>query len=146
MSRWGHCVTLLCSRYVTAKWDDKTHQPNYIGESLVYIIRCWIRQRVLGWGNCICVSFGQPFAIAAIEGKTPMKMWTNKPATNYDSINVFGSTIYYHVKESKLNPRAKKTLFMGITGGVKGYRLWCPLTKKIIFDKDVTFDESAILK
>ena len=53
---------------------------------------------------------------------------------------------YYHAKKSKLNPRAKKALFMGITDGVKGYRLWCPLTKKIIFDKDVTFDESVMLK
>ena len=92
------------------------------------------------------MSSDQPFAIAAIKGKTPMKMWTSKPATNYDSIHVFGSTIYYHVNESKLNPRAKKALFMGITGGVKRYRLQCLLTKKIIFDKDMTFDESTILK
>ena len=73
-------------------------------------------------------------------------MWTGKPATDYNSLHVFGSTAYYHVKESKLDPRAKKTLFMGITGGVKGYRLWCPVTKKIIFSRDVTFDESAMLK
>ncbi|KAH9790140.1 Integrase catalytic domain-containing protein [Citrus sinensis] len=75
-----------------------------------------------------------------------MEMWTGKPATDYNSLHVFGSTAYYHVKESKLDPRAKKTLFMGITGGVKGYRLWCPVTKKIIFSRDVTFDESAMLK
>ena len=38
---------------------------------------------------------------------------------------MFGSTTYYHVKGSKLDPRAKKALFMGVTSGVKGYRLWC---------------------
>ena len=75
-----------------------------------------------------------------------MEMWTGKPATDYNSLHVFGSTAYYHVKESTLDPRAKKALFMGITGGVKGYRLWCPVTKKIIFSRDVTFDESAMLK
>ncbi|KAG8499730.1 hypothetical protein CXB51_006318 [Gossypium anomalum] len=45
---------------------------------------------------------------SAINGKTPMEMWTGKPATDYDSLHVFGSTTYYHVKESKLDPRAKK--------------------------------------
>lgn len=35
---------------------------------------------------------------------------------------------------------------MGITSGVKGYPLWCPITKKIIFTIDVIFNESAIVK
>ena len=41
-------------------------------------------------------------------------------------------------------PRAKKALFMEITSGVKEYRLWCLETRKIIFSKDVTFDESSL--
>ncbi|KAK4428874.1 hypothetical protein Salat_1187300 [Sesamum alatum] len=65
---------------------------------------------------------------------------------DYDSLHVFGSTAYYHVKESKLDPRAKKAIFLGITSGIKGYRLWCPEMKKIIFNTDVTFDESTMLK
>ena len=56
---------------------------------------------------------------AAIEGKTPMEMWTGNRTTDYDSLHVFGSITYYHVKKSKLNPRVKKILFIGITGGVK---------------------------
>lgn len=35
---------------------------------------------------------------AAIKGKTPVEMWTGNPATNYDSLHVFGSISYYHVK------------------------------------------------
>nr|GFC62419.1 retrovirus-related Pol polyprotein from transposon TNT 1-94 [Tanacetum cinerariifolium] len=35
---------------------------------------------------------------------------------------------------------------MGITSGIKGYRLWCSKTKKTIFSRDVTFNESAMLK
>ena len=50
------------------------------------------------------------------------------------------------MKESKLDPRAKKAIFLGITSGVKGYRLWCPETKKIVFSRDVTFDESAMVR
>ncbi|GJU57696.1 transposable element [Tanacetum coccineum] len=83
---------------------------------------------------------------SAIDGKTPFKKWYGKPATNYESLHIFGSAVYYHVKESKLDPRAKKVLFMGITSRIKGYRLWCPETKKTIFSRDVTFNESAMLK
>ena len=35
----------------------------------------------------------------AIEGKTPIEMWTCNPTSDYDSLHVFGSTAYYHVKE-----------------------------------------------
>ncbi|KAL5822694.1 hypothetical protein ACOSQ3_020617 [Xanthoceras sorbifolium] len=57
-----------------------------------------------------------------------MEVWFGKPATDYDSLHVFGSAAYYHITESKLDPRAKKATFMGIASGSKGYRLWCPKT------------------
>ncbi|GKB20815.1 retrovirus-related pol polyprotein from transposon TNT 1-94 [Tanacetum coccineum] len=82
----------------------------------------------------------------AIDGKTPFEKWYGKPATEYDSLHVFGSATYYHVKESKLDPKAKKALFMGITSGIKGYRLLCPKTKKTVFSRDVTFNEPSMLK
>ena len=83
---------------------------------------------------------------ATLNGKTPLEVWFGKPVNDYDTLRVFGSNAYYHVKESKLDPRAKKALFMGVTSGVKGYRLWCLSSKKIISSRDVTFDESAMLK
>ncbi|GJT32986.1 retrovirus-related pol polyprotein from transposon TNT 1-94 [Tanacetum coccineum] len=67
-----------------------------------------------------------------IDGKTPFEKWYGKPASDYESLHVFGSAAYYHVKESKLDPRAKKALFMGITSGIIGYHLWCLETKKTI--------------
>ena len=45
---------------------------------------------------------------AALNGKTPLEVWFGKPANDYDTLHVFGSTAYYHVKESKLDPRVKK--------------------------------------
>ena len=85
-------------------------------------------------------------SLAAIEGKTLIEMWTSKPITDYDYFNVFYYATYYHVKKSKFDPRVKKVLFIGIIGGVKGYRLWCPITNKIIFSRNMTFDVSAMLK
>ena len=60
----------------------------------------------------------------AIRGKTPFEVWFGKPANDYGSLHVFGSTAYYQVKQSKLDPRAKKALFMGISSKVKGYLMW----------------------
>ena len=50
------------------------------------------------------------FPSSAIGGKTPLEVWSGKPATDYDTLHVFGSTAYYHATESKLDPRAKKAL------------------------------------
>ena len=57
---------------------------------------------------------------ATLNSKTPLEVWSGKPINDYDTLHVFGSTAYYHVNESKLDPRAKKALFMGVTLGVKG--------------------------
>ena len=83
---------------------------------------------------------------SATDDKTPLEVSSGKPATDYDSLHVFGSIAYYHVIESKLDPRANKALFMGFSSRVKGYHLWCLEVKKTIIRKDVTFDESAMLK
>ena len=63
------------------------------------------------------------FPSTAIERKTPMQIWTSNSATDYDSLHVFCSTIYYYVNKSKLDQRIKKALFINLTAGVKGYRL-----------------------
>ena len=83
---------------------------------------------------------------AAIGDRTPLEVWSGKPVSDYDSLHVFGSIAYYHVKESKLDSRAKKAIFLGFSSGVKGYRLWCPSSRKIVSSRDVTFDESSMLK
>ncbi|CAB4265677.1 unnamed protein product [Prunus armeniaca] len=47
----------------------------------------------------------------------PMEVWSGKPWTDYKYLHIFGYLAYYHVRESKLDPRAKKTLFMGFSTG-----------------------------
>ena len=59
---------------------------------------------------------------------------------------IFGYPTYYHVKEDKLDPRAKKGEFVGFKKDVKGYNIWNPKDKKFIVCRDVTFDEASMMK
>ncbi|KAG8480151.1 hypothetical protein CXB51_024883 [Gossypium anomalum] len=132
-----------------------TSQQNGVAErmnrTLLEKVRCMLSNAGLGkqfWAEAVTYAghLVNRLPSSALERKTPMEVWSGKSTTVYDSLHVFGSTAYYYVKESKLDPRAKKALFMGITSGVKGFRLWCLDTKKMICSKDVTFDESTTLK
>ena len=132
-----------------------TPQQNGVTEcmnwTIIEKVRCMLSNAGLGKEFCteavVFIShLINHLSSAVIEGKTLIEMWIGKSATDYDSLHVFNSTTYYHVRESKLDLKAKKTLFMGITGEVKGFFLWCSITKKIIFTRDVTFDESVMLK
>ncbi|XP_019254399.1 PREDICTED: uncharacterized protein LOC109233093 [Nicotiana attenuata] len=60
---------------------------------------------------------------------------------------IFGCPAYAHVRDGKLEPRAKKRIFIGYGTGVKGYRLWCTYQKTpgLIISKDVSFNVSASL-
>jgi hypothetical protein len=81
----------------------------------------------------------------SIECKTPEKVWSGKPA-NYSNLKVFGCPAYFHVNEGKLESRAKKGIFIGYRMNVKGYKLWCPNLSKFLILRDITFDESVMLK
>jgi len=56
----------------------------------------------------------------AIDFKTPIEVWSNKPP-EYSILKVFGCLTYYHISEGKLEPEAKKGLFMGYGDGVKEF-------------------------
>ena len=83
---------------------------------------------------------------SAIREKTPMKMWSSKTTTDYDMLRVFGRPAYYHVSNEKLEPRARKAVFLGFKRGVKGYKLWDSEDRKIVLSRDVTFNEPSMVK
>ena len=49
-----------------------------------------------------------------------MEVQSEKAAQDYDMLMIFGCLDYYHVKEDKLDPRAKKAVFLSFKRGVKG--------------------------
>ena len=82
----------------------------------------------------------------AIECKTPFEVWSGAPA-DYSNLRVFGRPAYAQVNDGKLEPRAKKCIFLGYASRTKGYRLWCRDSKSpgLIVSRDVKFDKFAIL-
>ena len=58
----------------------------------------------------------------AIGFKTPDEMWNGVPP-RYKHLRVFGCVAYAHIKQGKLEPCAKKCMFIGYPEGVKGYKL-----------------------
>ena len=74
-----------------------------------------------------------------------MEMWLSSPC-DYSKLRTFGCIAYAHQNEGKLEPRARKCIFVGYSDGVKGCKLWCPTTKKCFISRDVDFRECEFLK
>jgi hypothetical protein len=129
----------------------ETPQQNGIAErlnrTLLEKVRCMLSQAKLHkrfWAealNYACHILNR-LPSTTLSGKTPIELWSGKVAQDYERLRVFGCDAYYHVKESKLDPRARKAIFLGFNNGVKGFRLWSIEFKKVVVSRDVTFNES----
>ena len=80
----------------------------------------------------------------ALGLKTAEEMWSGPPM-DYSGIRISGSPACTYVNDGKMEPHAKKCVFLGYTDGIKGFRLWDPSTSRIITSRDVTLNESVFL-
>lgn len=80
---------------------------------------------------------------SGLHQRTPYELWTGrKPDVSH--IRIFGSIVMCHIpkeKRCKWDKKAEKLILIGYTDHVKGYRLYNPVTKKIITSRDVTIIE-----
>ncbi|KAF3622230.1 hypothetical protein FXO37_32427 [Capsicum annuum] len=60
-------------------------------------------------------------------------------------LRIFGYPAYAHVDNGNLKPRSVKCIFKGYKPGIKGYKLWCPESRKVIISRDVVLDETVML-
>lgn len=72
---------------------------------------------------------------------TSYELWTGrKPSVSH--LRVFGEDAFVHVPKQfrrKLNPKSKKVTFVAYQGDSKNYRLYDPISGKIIRSRDVNF-------
>ena len=59
---------------------------------------------------------------AALNFKVLEEMWSGV-VPNFNHLRVFGCVTYAHVSQGKLEPRARKCMFLGYPDSVKGYKL-----------------------
>ena len=81
----------------------------------------------------------------AVHNVTPEEKYTGtKPDLSH--MKVFGCIAYVHVPDemrTKLDPKAKKCVFIGYSLEQKGYRCYNPSTHDVRVSRDVVFDEMA---
>ncbi|GKC46082.1 retrovirus-related pol polyprotein from transposon TNT 1-94 [Tanacetum coccineum] len=92
--------------------------------------------------NTACYLISRSLA-PTIDCKTPIEVWYRKPA-DYSKLRAFRWPAYYHVIEGKLDPRGENGIFLEYDDGVKGYRIWPPLERRVILSRDVIFDEDYL--
>jgi len=103
--------------------------PGYFWEYAV-LTAVYIRNRCLTTGH---------------KTKTPEELWSgNKPYIKH--LRIFGCDAYLHVQStdrSKLEPKAKKCIFVGYSTEQQGWKLYDVNTRKIHVSRDVKFDETS---
>ena len=78
-----------------------------------------------------------------IEGITPHEAWT-KVKPRVEHLRVFGCDAYAHIpkdERQKLDSKMRKCIFLGYGKETKGYQLYDPNEGKVIFSRDVKFNE-----
>ena len=80
----------------------------------------------------------------AVDGMTPYETWYGyKPKAHH--LRVFGCDAYTHTpkdKRAKFNSTSRKCILLGYGQQTKGYRLFDPIQRKVIYSHDVQFNES----
>ena len=79
----------------------------------------------------------------AVQDMTPEEAWSGRRPI-VDHFRIFGCIAYAHipdVKRKKLDDKGEKCVFLGVSDYSKAYKLYNPVTKKIVISRDVIFDE-----
>jgi transposase InsO family protein len=98
------------------------------------------------WGEAVmCATHIQNRKISGTNDVTPFELWTgSRPDVSY--LRVFGSPAFVHIPDEtrrKLDPKAVECLLVGYCEHSKAFRMWNPVTRKIIISRDVVFREDA---
>ncbi|KAA0051442.1 Retrovirus-related Pol polyprotein from transposon TNT 1-94 [Cucumis melo var. makuwa] len=79
----------------------------------------------------------------SIDMKTPEERWIGA-TPKLSNLKPFGCTTYVYIKQSKIEPRALKCMFIGYPDGVKDYKLWDFFKERSLISRDVVFKENEI--
>ena len=81
----------------------------------------------------------------ALASSTPYEVWFGR-RPDLRHVRVFGSVAYAHVpdeRRKKLDPKARKGIYLGVAAGIKGHRLYDPVKRTLFVSAHVKFDERS---
>lgn len=70
----------------------------------------------------------------------------DRTQTTIDHFSIFGCLVYAYVPDQirgKLDDESVKCVLLGVSEESKAYRLYNPVTQKVINSRDVLFDEGS---
>ncbi|KAL9444243.1 hypothetical protein AB3S75_017429 [Citrus x aurantiifolia] len=131
-----------------------TPQQNGVSErknrTIMEMARCLLFEKEMPkmfWAEAVntAVFLQNRLPTKALKGKTPFEAWFGfKPSIH--NLRIFGCMCFTHVpdaKREKLDQKAEYGVFVGYSTLTKGYRVYQPLTGRIIVSRDVKFDEAG---
>ncbi|KAJ9547479.1 hypothetical protein OSB04_020022 [Centaurea solstitialis] len=143
------CQTQGINRQLTTAF---TPQQNGVAErknrTIMNAVRSMLSEKKVPrtfWPEAVkwCVHIQNRSPTAAIEKKTPEEAWSGeKPTVEY--FRIFGCIAHVHVpdqRRSKLDDKSRKCIFLGVSDESKAWRLYDPVSEKVVTSKDVVFEE-----
>ncbi|GBP42186.1 Retrovirus-related Pol polyprotein from transposon TNT 1-94 [Eumeta japonica] len=83
--------------------------------------------------------------LPVLNDKTPYEIWLGrKPDIGH--LRIFGSRVMVHVakeKRLKWDKKSEKKILVGYPEDIKGYRVYCPITKRVSTSRDVIIMEEV---
>ena len=95
------------------------------------------------WGEAVAtvVYIMKQCLIKSVKKKLPQEAWIGMNHI-FSHLKVFGCVAYAHVPDElrkKLNKKGHKFIFVGYFEDTKAYKLYDPVTRKVIISRDVQF-------
>ena len=130
----------------------KTPEQNGVAErmnrTLVEAVRSMLTDAKLShsfWAEAVstAVYLKNRSPTKALKDMTLFEAWT-KEKPRIEHLRVFGCDAYAHIpkdERKKLASKSKKCIFVGYGELVKGYRLYDPNQRRVIYSRDVQFNE-----
>lgn len=129
-----------------------TPQQNGVAErknrTVMEMARCMLKNKGLAdlfWAEAVAcaVYLLNRAPTRSLSGITPQEAWHGfKPGVGH--LKIFGCLAYSHIpdqKRGKLDNKSEKVIFIGYSENSKAYKLYNPISNKVIISRDVVFDE-----
>ena len=142
------CAEGVCHELTIPKNPEQNGVAERMNRTLVETVRSMLSHANLPhkfWGEALSTVayLRNRSPTKAVNEMTPHEAWTGeKPKV--DHLRIFGCQVFVHIPKDErktLDSKSKKCVLMGYETTTKGYRLYDPYKRKVIFSRDVIFNE-----